>query len=270
MSYDAQETSQQGGKPVELLTFIYGAITRRYNTSEDDCTVGGQVYTSSPITIPEVESSPERVRNSIEIIVPRDNPIALLFRVTPPTQVIALTIGRIHRDDGDEEVLTPFVGRVLNCEWMGASAKLICEPISKSQSRNGNYRKYARTCPYALYGSACGVDLASFQSSTTVNAVSGLVLNVTAVNPAYSYRGGFVSWTDGDGIEQFRYIDAQTTTALTLTIPFQGIAPGSTVLIAPGCDHSIATCDGDFANGLNYGGFPDLPVKNPFDGTPIY
>lgn len=270
MSYNTPEISQQDGAPVELLTFTYGPVTYLYTTAEDDYAVGSDTYTASAITISAVEASNEAARNNLEIEVPRDNPIALLFRVSPPTQVIAVTYGRVHRTDDTDEVLTPFVGRVLNADWDGPRAKLVCEPISRSQSRNGNYRKYARTCPYALYGSACGVSLASFQSSTTVSSVSGLVLNVAAVNPAYSYRGGFVSWTDDDGVEQFRFITAQTTTALTLNIPFQGIAGTDTVVIAPGCDHSIATCSGDFGNGLNYGGFPKLPTKNPFDGTPIY
>lgn len=268
MSFETPELSVQDGAPAELLTFTYGTVTYRHINAPASRIIGGELYTSESFSIPNVASSAERARNSIDISVRRDHPIALLFRVTPPTQVITVTYGKVHNTDLTEEVLTPFVGRVLNCDWAGIVGNLNCEPISQSQKRNGNCRKYGRTCTAALY--SCGVQLADFESATTVSSVSGLVLNVAAVNPAYTYRGGFVTWTDDDGNDQYRYIDGQTTTALTLTIPFQGIAATDAVRIAPGCDRSLATCNAVFGNGLNYPAFPLLPTKNPFDGTPIY
>jgi hypothetical protein len=39
--------------------------------------------------------------------------------------------------------------------------------------------------------------------------------------------------------------------------------------IAPGCDLRRDTCAGRFNNLLNFGGFPDIPGRNPFGGTGI-
>ena len=46
-----------------------------------------------------------------------------------------------------------------------------------------------------------------------------------------------------------------------------GFAP--LVEIAPGCDLRRDTCAGKFANLDNFGGFPDIPGRNPFGGTSI-
>ena len=47
---------------------------------------------------------------------------------------------------------------------------------------------------------------------------------------------------------------------------------GSTVVVLAGCDHSVTTCDTKFntpedtqSNVINYGGFPFVPGKNPFE-----
>ena len=45
-----------------------------------------------------------------------------------------------------------------------------------------------------------------------------------------------------------------------------GSAP---VEIAPGCDLRRDTCAAKFGNLLNFGGFPDIPGRNPFGGGSI-
>ena len=46
---------------------------------------------------------------------------------------------------------------------------------------------------------------------------------------------------------------------------------GTVALIdmAPGCDLRRDTCAAKFGNLLNFGGFPDIPGRNPFGGTSI-
>ena len=36
------------------------------------------------------------------------------------------------------------------------------------------------------------------------------------------------------------------------------------VTLHPGCDRTLATCKGRFANQINYGGFPWIPGQNPY------
>lgn len=268
MSYDAREDSAYGGAPVELYEFAWGAVTpQRYTSADGDYVLGADTYAAATLRRSQIEASAERARNAITITCARDFPIAELFRVAPPTELIAVTLRRQHR--GDSEVAVIWQGRVLNCEWSGAQATLNCEPVSSSLRRTGLRRRYQRQCPHVLYGPGCGVARATHSKNTTVASVAGLVLNVAALD-AKPYAGGFVEWTTPAGAIERRFIRSFAGTAITLTQAFQGIPAGAAVVVSPGCAHTRAMCEGTYANLPNYGGFPFVPQKNPFDGTPVY
>ena len=40
---------------------------------------------------------------------------------------------------------------------------------------------------------------------------------------------------------------------------------GQDVDVFAGCDHTVDTCDQKFDNVINYGGWPYVPSKNPFE-----
>ena len=44
---------------------------------------------------------------------------------------------------------------------------------------------------------------------------------------------------------------------------------GVPVTLYPGCDHSRVTCISKFDNRPNYGGFDEIPTRNPMDGSSI-
>lgn len=268
MTYAEHESSIADGAPVELYEFAWGAVEPQLYTSADgDYELDGDTYTAATLRRSQIEASAERARNAITITCARTFPIAELFRIAPPTEVIAVTIRRQHRGDADVAVI--WQGRVLNCEWSGAQATLNCEPVSSSLKRNGLRRKYGRQCPHVLYGPGCGVDRATHSITTTVTSSSGLVLNVAALDDK-PYAGGFVSWTKPDGGVELRFIRSFTGLALTLTQPFYGIPDDAEVEVSPGCTHTRLMCDGTYDNLPNYGGFPFVPSKNPFSGNPIY
>ncbi|WP_303678184.1 phage BR0599 family protein [Ralstonia mannitolilytica] len=66
-----------------------------------------------------------------------------------------------------------------------------------------------------------------------------------------------------------RMIVASSGGAVTLSAPIPGLKAGDAFEAYPGCDHTLTTCAAKFGNQLNYGGFPFIPVKNPFTGDAI-
>ena len=71
--------------------------------------------------------------------------------------------------------------------------------------------------------------------------------------------------------EQYCYlttIGRRTGKAHTIEIWFAAV--GDTIYLYPGCDRTLATCTAKFGNSANFGGFPFIPTKNPFGGSPIY
>lgn len=269
MSYDGNELSVQSGAALELYDFAQGPVEWHYTSAELlALNIDGVDYTSAPIERSEIESTTERARNALKLTVPRTFPIAELFRVAPPSEVISVTLRRIHRADAEgspTDVIPVWMGRVLSCSFSGGKASLQCEPISISLARTGLHRLFQIPCPYVLYGAGCNLNKASFAHATTVDgAPSGNLLTVASTDGAYSYSGGFVEWINDDGITERRFIEAQAGEALTLMNPFAGIAASDAVTIYPGCDHSMTTCNDVFNNALNHGGFAYFPPDNPF------
>lgn len=268
MSYEGQEVSAQDGAPVELYQFVRGTTFYRYTSAEDDYVETDTPWTSTSISRTGIEVTPERVRNGISITVPRTNPVADLFRISPPTDVVAVTIYRHHRDDAEEIVL--WMGRVLGVDWQGARAVMRCEPVSTSVKRNGLRPVYSKNCRHVLFGTGCNLNRDNFKTSTTVLSVSGRTLQVATLGP-YPYGGGYVEWEQAPGSFERRFIrEADTDGNLTLSTPFQGIPNGADVALFPGCAHDTLTCDSVYDNLLNFGGTPFIPHRNPFDGQPVY
>jgi uncharacterized phage protein (TIGR02218 family) len=271
MTYDASEASIEGGEPIELYEFRRGSIVERYTSADSDVVVEGETYIAATLRRSDIDTSNERARSAVRITTARDFSIAELFRVSPPPSVVAFTLRRVHRSDLTD-VAVIWVGRVLNAEWKGATADLNCEPVTTSMKRMGLRRKYQRQCPLVLYAQGegqCNVNRDAHKTSTTVTGVSGLVLSVAALT-SKPWAGGFVEWEAPDGSIEYRFIESFTGLDLKLSQAFQGIAASDPVTVSPGCNHTQAVCIATYANGDNYGGFPFTPVKNPFDGTPVY
>jgi uncharacterized phage protein (TIGR02218 family) len=270
MTYDTRERSIQDGQPIELYEFVRGGVTSRFTSADSDKVLSSQTYTSATLQRGEIETSAERARNALRITCARNFPIADLFRVAPPTEIISLIVKRVH--DGDTDAAVIWMGRVLNCEWAGASATLNCEPVTSSLRRPGLRRKYSRQCPLVLYSQGlgqCNVNRAAHSTVTTVTGVSGLVLSVAALG-SKPWPGGFVEWETEAGPVERRFISEHSGLSLTLSQPFYGLSVGDEVTVSPGCTHTQTMCNDTYSNGANYGGFPFVPRKNPFDGTPVY
>lgn len=268
MSYEGQEVSTQEGAPVELYQFVRGSTFYRYTSAEVDYVDTDTTWESSPISRSGIEITPERVRNAINITVPRNNPVADLFRISPPTDVVAVTIYRHHRDDAEEIVL--WMGRVLGVDWKGAKAEMRCEPVSTSVKRNGLRQVYSKNCRHVLFGPGCNLNRDNFKTETTVVSISGRTLQVAALG-AFTYGGGYVEWEPVPGSVERRFIrESDTDGNLVLSIPFQGIPVAAPVRVFPGCAHDTITCDAVYDNLPNFGGQPFISNRNPFDGQPVY
>jgi uncharacterized phage protein (TIGR02218 family) len=268
MTYAAVETSAQSARPVELYEFLSGATPYRYTSADGDISYGGNTYTAVPISRGAVEATSETARLALEITCARSLAVLDLFATLPPDEIVAVTLRRLHAGDG--EAITMWMGRVLNVTWNSAAAEIHCESVFTSLKRSGLRRLYQISCPHVVYGPGCALARASFKATKTVSAVAGVTLTVASLGAADGYyAGGYLEWINS-GVTYRRAIRSQVGGSVVISFPLPGLAAGASVDLYPGCDHSLATCGGKFANHLNYGGMPYFPEKNPFSGTPIY
>lgn len=269
MTYEARETSMQLGEPLELYEFNYGMNVYRFTSAQTEVNHNSETWEPAFLRRGSIDFSAEDGRNNLKIDTVRNFTIADLYRIMPPTDVILLTVHRLHAGDG--ESIVAWSGRLLNVEFSGSRAAMICEPITTSLKRTGLRRIYQRQCSHVLYGSACSVNKADFAVPVTLSGVTGVTLG-SATFGLYAdgfFAGGYIEFLN-DGVIERRFITAHSGTQITINMPLLALAGGDSITAYAGCDHTMPTCKNTFNNLNNFGGFPYTPQKNPFGGNGIY
>lgn len=275
MSYDTIEISNTGGRPVALYTFQYGNTYWRYCTADEDQTVAGNTYLALAITDEGVTQGGSD-QNDLRITTQADHPVALLFRNSQPSGKIWLTVRRWHIGDPDSETPLLWSGTVVNATLLDkASVQMSCRSLGGSYDRQGLRLAWGRMCPHVLYGIGCNNGGSNNKSAhaypRVIASLDGVSFTVTSYSaPAEgSFTGGFVEWVRSDGSFDRRGIESQVGNYFQVLGSTDGLEVGTAVTLYPGCPRNTTGCK-LFNNLANYGGFPHLPGKSPFDGSPVF
>lgn len=273
MTYDAHETSIEGGRPVEVYRFQVGATAYFYTSAEDDVTLSAQEYEAIPISRGETTTGANERDADFSVTLPTSDPVAQHFVGTLPGVVVRLTVRRYHRGDTP----TPQVVLVFDGEIESASfsknmmeTTLVARAVMASHGQTIPPRTFQASCNHELYNPlTCKVDDTSPAFRASNKAVTSQVGNLLTVAGLGAYApgwftAGFVESVDtGD----FRMVlDDDGAGNLTLLMPFP--SEPVTVNVFAGCSHlpdDPHGCGPKFNNGDNFGGFPAVPTKNPFE-----
>lgn len=278
MTFIAQEQGVETGSPVELFDIRYESQNWYYTSSDTTFYDATTTRTYEPLLIDRgsLEFSSDFNKNTLEIEVAFDAAFLDLFRVSPPSGVVSLTIRRLHRTDVALEVVSLWKGRIINVTWSPTKAMLTCEPIRTSVQRIGLRRTFQLQCPHALYSQMCGASKALNELIGTVQSISGSSVNITGVSvyPVNYFAGGYIEYLSSQFITNERRMitsNPGSTNQINLVFPANNLQIGDEVRVYPGCDHTLGSngC-AKFNNTINYGGKPYTPTKNPFNGELIY
>lgn len=270
MTYDAKELSDQDGQPVRLYEFRRGQAVYRYTSADTNITWNAQVWEtrSGGVTDDGIRQSGPAEEDLVVISCAWDNEIAVMFRGTPPSDQVAITIRRLHITDIDAEASVIWVGLVgsLRQPRIGF-AELVCQSALNGFQNAGLRLAYSRSCPHMLYDSQCRVPKASFAVAATVTSATGVDIGVSGVGAFADgwFSGGFVEWEiDMLGTIERRAIDTHTGSVLSMLNSVDGLTVALGITLYPGCFRNVTTCKTKFNNLPNYGGFPHLPGIDPF------
>jgi len=268
MTYNAYETSLDLGTPVELFEFIQGLQRWNYITGATPIVRLGQTYTPMPVRRDRIKQTNDIFKDSLKVTFPRDDAFASQFLGFAPEEVTTLTVLRGHYGDPDNEFIVYWKGRVVGAKASGNEITVECESVFTSIRRPGLRARFEYGCRHALYGARCGVNREAYKLEGAVTAIAG-GLNVSVAGASLSpngyYTGGMLVAPGGGS----RFLVAHTGDVVTLNRPLASLAGGQVVAIYPGCDHLRTTCLNKFGNLDNFGGFPFIPQRNPFDGSSI-
>lgn len=159
---------------------------------------------------------------------------------------------------------------IINKGWTGQiqvkDGLFISEIRGLSQKINQNIGElYSPSCRAILGDSRCGVSLASFTISDTVDSVtSSQVFYSSSLtqDPGY-FTGGEVQWTSGNNnglkMEIKDFLDGTVTLALAMP---NSITSSDSFDIIAGCDKDSLTCKNKFSNLVNFRGEPNVPGQD--------
>jgi uncharacterized phage protein (TIGR02218 family) len=263
MTYQAQESSVESGQPVELYEFTIGGTTYRYTSSEDEVTFNSQTWFPRAIQRSDPAQANEDRKQELTVTLPSDDEVASKYIGIPPGQLMQLVVIRFHR--GDTEAYVLWSGRITGAAYKDQGARCLLQGLTTESafSRAIPRFKYSGLCNHILYDGGCKVSKASFKYTGTVSSEVG---NVIVVDGLLSSKGagwalgGYVTTGDTD----YRLVIGQNGDELTLSVNFASSVLSSSVDVYAGCAHTITVCDTKFSNKDNFGGFPQVPTKNPF------
>jgi uncharacterized phage protein (TIGR02218 family) len=268
MTYADLENSEYGGAPVELFRFAHDTDIWRHSSGSVEVTHDSEIYL--PVGIAREDSisvTGEPNKNELTIVMPIDLDVSQLYLNGSPERIVSVTVFRLHEPSGAYEIY--WKGRIVSVDWKPPDAAAKCESIFSSIKRQGLRDRYTRSCRHDLYstgGGVCEVDKAGYAVACTVTAVSGTELSFT-VDDSSEYDDGYFMAGMVYFSGAWRFVLSHAAGTVTLMSAFSGLAVDSAVTLYPGCDHTITMCEARFDNVVNFGGWPWIPTKNPFEGS---
>lgn len=291
MPYNDKEISTQDGRPIALYLFEWGDTQWRY-TSSDRPVVRQELVKNVMVSVtyvPIAISDGGMVQgvssqNDFQVTCPATVPLVRLYRGSPPSETVWLTVRRQHMGEDDAPIY--WKGNVWNVRRPSpAKAVIIAKPITASLKRTGLRLCWTRECPHFIYDSGCKVNPEAFRTNGIVAAINGVgvVVSVPAggMKDEGYFLGGVAAWEASDeGTIERRMIESQTnrddvsignevTSGFSITVfgLVDFLKIGDPISLYPGCSRVPEVCEGKFNNIDNYGGFDKMPGASPFQNA---
>ena len=256
------ETSIQSSQIEHRFLFVQGDTEYRYTSLPYFVSDSNETWTPSPISMSGVTQTNELAKDPLKITVPRDNSLAQTFLGSSPDVITTVTVFR--GQIGSTEFYAYWKGRIAGTSISADAVTLDCENIFTSMRRTGLRAKYQKNCRHALYSDGCGLDINDYEESAVATAASGYGVVITGGD---SFDDGYFTGGILKIGSEMRYISLHNGNNLTLLQPSRELIQngGGSVTLYPGCNHTMTHCKDKFTNLNNYGGFPWIPSKNPFN-----
>lgn len=280
MSFNDIEISNSGGDRIGLYHFRWGSLNWYY-TSADRPVEYGVDSDDNPIIYEPIAISDGGVSQNgqtgydFQVNLPSDNPVALLYRVTPPSGRVYLKVRRMHRADPTDAPIH-WTGLIRNVKPKdGGGVLMVCFASISLLKQTGLRLAWQRQCPHALYDRQCQVNPDDWTFDFEILSVVGNVVTLKPGGPDQAvgfFTGGIVKWLVADDTYNHRMIETHTD-VLVFNIfgRADGLEADMAVQLLPGCSRDTGA-DGcaRFDNIDNYGGHKYLPGTSPFDGNPVF
>lgn len=198
-------------KKIEIYQIFDGEERFYITNSNKFVTYDDIVYRPAAVDRSKIELKPEMEKQSLTMTVDIDDPIARRYLLDSIESTCTLRVIEYY----DGQFYNLWRGRMVNTAVDGNAFNMMFDNNMTKQLRAGAYKRYQRTCPYALYGKQCKVDKNNFMTDWEVRSSQGSVIKLFGLSssiPANYFSGGMAEIKE-NGI--MRYITKNTPVSLS-------------------------------------------------------
>lgn len=156
-----------------------------------------------------------------------------------------------------------FAGRCGQIEITALGAKITVRGANVLMQQYMPRNRYMLGCIRALYDAGCALNRATYTFSGSVASANAIALNWEADPTGGNFANlalGYVTMTSGVALGSLRTIQSVSSSGVVTMYPFYEVpSAGDTFTVTYGCDKTLATCTGRFANQQHFRGFPFVP-----------
>lgn len=268
MSFEEYEISEHDNSKVLLYKFETddGLFTWRYTSDKRPRTILGDVYVPEVIRSGDLQQgSGEDSAQRLDIVVPYDNPVAVLHVPYLPPRPVLVTVYAIQRRDESATLVQSFIGEITNFAQKGPEVTLQCAQIIESVNKSVPSATFQSGCVHATYEFGCFLNRELFKTVVAGGlTIDGNTISAAAIDVLADdwFKAG-VAQNPATG--EVRFILAHVGPLITLDAPFITLDADSDLWLFAGDDHLPETCRIKFNNKLNYLGFDFMPTFNVFE-----
>lgn len=293
-SFQPDAVEGHEGSPTTAPAYCYAIVTQDLSTAqfftswENDVTISGlparfnggdpQTFTAAQISHDKIDRKADFVKHAFQVSGRFDlGTLSSYFLTTPATPVVieVIRIAKGTFDDGaaavwGEDTFVVQSGLLETVSLRGDIVTAAVVPKVFHMESAVPRVWFNRTCQWALYGTGCGLNHASFEWATQIDATNRRARQITlsgrqAGMDSDHFRLGFMTHVASGETFTISH-SAHTGASDTLAVLGHWSASleiGDQVKLFPGCRHNRNQCENKFNNLANYGGFSKVPNRNP-------
>lgn len=262
MTYTSIDTSVQDGQPIRFFEFTTPSKVYRYNDSDRELPLDGQVFKPIQIDFDEIETAIALSRNErVALRVPFDCELAVDTGYLISPDFMDVKIYRAHLQEL-ESFRQIWSGEAMKFSTQGLF--LVIETqfrLMRDFTRPLLRVFYQRICNYRLYDERCKVSKSANTTSSTISSFSPIAVVVAddGVGDGVLTAGTIKNTRTGET----RIVTNNISNVIGITHPFSDIVVGDVVELSKGCLHNREDCSLKFSNYQNFGGFDKVNTIPP-------
>ena len=181
---DAFITKEEGSErqPAELFHIWRDSTHYRYTSGDVAVVYNGETYTPATIQRRKVTYDEKLEINTLTIQISRVTDPALAFIAVTPTDLVWISVHKLHRDMLVEETTPIFIGQIKNMSFKGTTVQVRCVGFEHFLKQVVPRYRYGPGCQRTLYDGKCQVDINSYSDIITLDSISSDGLTLVAAD----------------------------------------------------------------------------------------